>query len=103
MSDIAADPRTTASFSRTGIATLAPRRKVVAAAGGSGVATALAVLVLYLLKQAGVELPDRIEDAFSTVFVAMVTFASGYLCPPDASEGVVRDGGTVRVAQLSAV
>ena len=76
-----------------------PKQKVIAAAGGSGVATALALILLYALQSAGVSLPDNIRDAVTTVIVAVLTFLAGYVCPPGASEGSTRDStGAVKSA-----
>ena len=74
-------------------ATGAPRQKVLAAAGGSGVATAAVVLLTYVLSSAGITFPSNVQDAVSTIVVAALTFLAGYLCPPGASETSIRDSG----------
>lgn len=85
-------------------ATVIPKQKVIAAAGGSGVATALAVLVLYALQSAGFNPPADVKDAVTTVFVAFITFLAGYVCPPGAAEGSVRDAtGAIRSAIVPSV
>lgn len=81
-----------------------PKQKVIAAAGGSGVATALAVLVLYGLQSAGFNPPNDVKDALTTVFVAVITFLAGYVCPPGAAEGTLRDAdGAVKSAIMPSV
>jgi hypothetical protein len=70
--------------------TYRPRQKVVAAAGGSGVASAIAVLVIWGLRRSGVAMPPEVEASLSTVIIAAITFPAGYMMPPGGSETTVR-------------
>ena len=73
-----------------------------AAAGGSGVASALAVLVIWGLRSAGVTMPPDVEGALSTVLIAAITFLAGYFMPPGASETVIRaTDGRVQCAVIA--
>ena len=72
-----------------GTATAQPRQKVLAAAGGSGVASALSVLIIWGLKSAGLNIESTIQEAFSTVLISVVTFAAGYYTPPGSSETTI--------------
>ncbi len=68
----------------------------MAAAGGSGVASAIVVLIIYAIKQGGYDVPDAVSGALSTILVALLTFAAGYYTPPGASEDtIVNENGNV--------
>ena len=79
---------------RTGM----PRIKVVAAAGGSGVASALAVIVIWAIRNAGIALPEEIAGAISTIMIAVITFLAGYYVPPGASEATMLDANNRAVS-----
>jgi uncharacterized membrane protein YfcA len=59
---------------------IAPTRKVLAAgAGGGGIGVPLSVILAYHLP----EMPTEVAVAYSGLLVAFLSFAAGYLVPPE--------------------
>ena len=59
---------------------IAPTRKVLAAgAGGGGIGIPLSVILAYYLP----EIPTEVAVAYSGLLVAALSFAAGYLVPPE--------------------
>jgi hypothetical protein len=58
-------------------ATAAPKQKVLAATGGTSVASAISVIVLWGFDSLG-SLPDEVKGAVCTVVIAINTFLAGY-------------------------
>jgi hypothetical protein len=85
------------------VPTNAPKSKVMAATMGAGVGSALVVILVWLLQNAGIMLPDRVTDALSVVVTALLGFASGWVTPPGAGEtNIIQNDGTVRSASIPA-
>lgn len=71
-----------------------PSPKALGAAAGGGVGAALALLVVWLLREAGMEPPDGVEAALAVILGAVVSYAGGWL-PRDP----LRDRGALAAAE----
>lgn len=71
-----------------------PSPKALGAAAGGGVGAALALLVVWLLREAGMEPPDGVEAALAVILGAVVSYAGGWL-PRDP----LRDRGALATLQ----
>lgn len=71
-----------------------PSPKALGAAAGGGVGAALALLTVWLLREAGLEPPDGVEAALAVILGAVVSYAGGWL-PRDP----LRDRGALATLQ----
>src|SRR4051812_12784557 len=73
--------------------TPSPQKKVIAATGGAAVGSALATLILFLLKRIFGEanVPAEVSGALNVIFTSIFTLSAGYYTPPAASEGTIVD------------
>jgi hypothetical protein len=61
--------------------TTKPHRKVVAATIGSGVGSAVTIILLWILTEAKVTTPPEVAVAISLIVSAACAFAAGYITP----------------------
>ncbi len=86
--------------------TAAPKTKVIAATGGAAVGSAASVVLLWILKSVlhkfGIDPPEDVDAAFTSIFTTIATGLAGYYTPPGLNEGVVVDeDGKVKSALKS--
>jgi hypothetical protein len=80
-----------------------PRQKVVAAAGGSVLGAAFAIIILWIVEsiasQAGIKVPPEVAEAVKAIVTGICTFSAGYYTPPGESEVVIKaEDGSLKSA-----
>lgn len=64
-----------------------PKNKVLAATGGAAVGSAVAVVLIWAIQKAGIEVPANVADALSVILTAILTFVSGMVHATWSREG----------------
>ena len=69
--------------------TTTPARKVTAATAGSGVAGAVAALLIWLLGQYGIIIPPDLQPYIVIIIGAVGALLSGYFTPPAERDQII--------------
>ena len=76
------------------VPTSTPKKKVLAATGGAAVGSAAAVVLVWTVQKAGLDVPANVADALNVVVTAILTFVAGWFTPPGAGEvNIPKPGG----------
>ena len=82
--------------------TTQPAPKVLGAAGGSAVGTALATLITWALDNYHLlstqPLPSKVQDSLTVVISAIFTFLAGYYVRPSPTQTAIRRDGKIFTA-----